>query len=126
MGENQRQVFVNNLRHYMERRGVEQSDIVTALGVSASTVSDWFNGKKYPRVDAMQMLADYLGVLISDLTSENPTPAPSDMLTPSEEELLDIYRSLNEIGRQALIGTARGLAANPDMKKGGASSSETA
>ena len=126
MGENQRQVFVKNLRHYMERRGVDQSDIVVALGVSASTVSDWFNGKKYPRVDAMQMLSDYLGVLISDLTSEKPAPAPFDELTTSEAELLEIYRSLNEIGRQALIGTARGLAANPDMKKGGLTSGATA
>ena len=33
--------------------------------------SDWCNGKKYPRVDAMQRLADLLGVLYSTLTTEN-------------------------------------------------------
>lgn len=122
MGANQRIVFVNNLQHYMNARHVDQSDIVAALGYSASTVSDWVNGKKYPRVDAMQRLADYLGVLLSDLTMEadaaEDNPASGD---PQEEELLAIYRDLNDIGQQALMGTARGLIANPDMKKAGAS-----
>lgn len=72
MNENQRVVFVNNLQHYMNARGVDQSDIVSAVGVSASAVSDWCKGKKYPRVDAMQRLADFLGILVSDLTTENP------------------------------------------------------
>lgn len=66
----QREVFVRNLAKYMKIRGVEQADIVSALGITASTVSDWVNGKKYQRVDAMQRLADYLGVLLSDLTRE--------------------------------------------------------
>lgn len=42
-----------------------------------------------------------------------------------ETELVSIYRNLNSIGQSALIGTARGLAANPDMKKGSKSDTET-
>ena len=124
MGENQRIIFVKNLVHYMKLRGVEQSDIVANLGYSASTVSDWVKGKKYPRVDAMQRLANYLGVVRSDLTSEKDTDdTPSD---PTEAELLSIYRSLNTIGQAALMGAARGLMANPDMKKALESNTETA
>lgn len=125
MGAKQRIVFVKNLQQYMQARHVEQSDIVSALGISASTVSDWVNGKKYPRVDSMQALADFLGVLLSDLTSENE--AVSVVIPdPAETELLGIYRGLNDVGQAALIGTARGLAANPDMKKGTTSTHETA
>lgn len=118
MGANQRIVFTNNLQRCMKQRHVEQSDIVEALGISASTVSDWVNGKKYPRVDAMQRLADYLGVLLSDLTSEASEEEHTNSLNCEEQELLTIYRDLNDIGQQALMGTARGLYANPDMKKG--------
>lgn len=32
---------------------------------------------------------------------------------------------LNDLGKQTLMGTARGLSANPDMKKDGASNDET-
>ena len=123
MSENQRVVFVKNLCHYMKLRGVDQSDIVVALGVSASTVSDWVTGKKYPRVDAMQRLADFFGVVISDLTSESTGPRPAD---PQEEELLEIYRGLNAAGQGVLMGTARGLACNEQYKRGSASSTETA
>jgi transcriptional regulator with XRE-family HTH domain len=110
----------------MEMRHIDQSDIVNALNVSASTVSDWVRGKKYPRVDAMQALANYLGVLISDLTTENDDSTGREQMEVTEVELLAIYRSLNDIGQAALMGTARGLAANPDMKRGSASNTETA
>lgn len=125
MGENQRIVFVNNLRRYMENKGVDQSCIVAALGYSASTVSDWVTGKKYPRVDAMQKLADYFGVLLSDLTSEdNGTELRS--LTPTEQELISIFRSLNDKGQDMIINTVRCFAINPDMKKDSASNTTTA
>ena len=126
MSNSQRISFVNNLCRYMEMRHIDQSDIVNALNVSASTVSDWVRGKKYPRVDAMQALANYLGVLISDLTTENDDSTGREQMEVTEVELLAIYRSLNDIGQAALMGTARGLAANPDMKRGSASNTETA
>lgn len=122
MGANQRIVFVNNLCRYMKMRNVDQSDIVNSLGISASTVSDWVNGKKYPRVDAMQRLADFLGVLLSDLTSEahedSQELSPPD---PHEAELIQIYRDLNPRGQDALMRQARYLLGDPEMKNPSAS-----
>ena len=121
MGTNQRVIFVNNLCRAMKARGVDQSNIVSALGISASTVSDWVNGKKYPRVDAMQRLADYLGVLLSDLTTERTEDHPDSMLRDDlEAELITIYRGLNDKGQDALMRQARYLYSDPDMKKDGA------
>lgn len=125
MGENQRIVFVNNLRRYMENKGVDQSCIVAALGFSASTVSDWVTGKKYPRVDAMQKLADYFGVLLSDLTSEDDG-TELRKLTSTEQELISIFRSLNDKGQDMIINAVRSFAINPDLKKDSASNSTTA
>lgn len=67
-----RKIFEENLRRIMQERGIVQADVASKLGVTASTVSDWFNGKKYPRVDAMQMIADAIGVDMDDLTSDKP------------------------------------------------------
>ena len=69
-GNEAREVFKKNLNYYMKKRGLEQADIVAELGITASTVSDWVNGKKYPRVDAMQRLADFLGVRMSQLQED--------------------------------------------------------
>lgn len=63
MPDNAREIFVKNLRYLMNARGITQADICRELNVSSATASDWCNGNKYPRVDAMQKLADLLGVL---------------------------------------------------------------
>ena len=71
MPENAREIFTKNLRFLMDARGITQADICRELNVSSATASDWCTGKKYPRVDAMQKLADLLGVLFSTLTTES-------------------------------------------------------
>ena len=71
MPDNAREIFVKNLRFLMEARGITQADICRELNVSSATASDWCTGKKYPRVDAMQRLADLLGVQFATLTTEN-------------------------------------------------------
>lgn len=71
MPDNAREIFAKNLRYLMEAKGITQADICRELNVSSATASDWCSGKKYPRVDAMQRLADLLGVMFSTLTNEN-------------------------------------------------------
>lgn len=71
MPDNAREIFVKNLRYLMEAKGITQADICRELDVSSATVSDWCSGKKYPRVDKMQRLADLFGVLFSTLTTES-------------------------------------------------------
>lgn len=74
-----KEIFSKNLNHLLNLNGKSQSDLVIYMNTTASTVSDWCNGKKYPRVDKMQKLADYFGVLKSDLIEEhNPDVIPAD------------------------------------------------
>jgi len=79
MSDNAREIFQKNLEHIMRLRGVTNTDICLALGVASGTVSSWVTGKKYPRVDVMQRLADYLGVRMSMLTSEDGMKDLEDM-----------------------------------------------
>ncbi|MGI6403244.1 MAG: helix-turn-helix domain-containing protein [Oscillospiraceae bacterium] len=71
MPKHAREVFAQNLRELLHRTGRTQADLVRELGLRQSTVSDWMGGKKYPRVDKIQLLADYLGVNRSALTEES-------------------------------------------------------
>ena len=70
MENNARTIFVTNLKYYMQLRKKEQVDIARDLKIPLSTVSNWYNGVSYPRVDSMQLLADYLNVGMRDLTDE--------------------------------------------------------
>lgn len=63
-------IFASNLKHFMKMRNKTQIDIAEQLDVSQSTVSDWINGNKYPRIDKLQQLADYFDVLKSDLSED--------------------------------------------------------
>ena len=69
MDEN-RELLAKNLHKFLRMKNKTQVDLANDLGLSPSTVSDWFNGKKYPRIDRLQELADYFGVFKSDLTEE--------------------------------------------------------
>ncbi len=66
-----KEIFAKNLNYFMERTGTTQADICRVLGVSSATASDWCNGKKFPRTDSIQQLADLLGVRFSALTTED-------------------------------------------------------
>ena len=63
-------VFASNLNHYMKLHKKTRKDICNDLGFSYYTVTDWVKGKKYPRMDKVELLANYFGVKKSDLIEE--------------------------------------------------------
>ncbi|MCI9247458.1 MAG: helix-turn-helix transcriptional regulator [Clostridia bacterium] len=71
--QKQKEIFAQNLQYWLKQRNKTQMDLMNDLNLSSSTVSDWCNAKKYPRMGTVQMLADYLGVLKSDLVEEKNT-----------------------------------------------------
>ena len=102
--ERNKKVFARNLNYYLTTRGKTQNDLVRDLKITASTVSDWANGKKYPRVDKMQMLADYFGVLKSDLTEERQESELTDDI--ELQEYLEELKSRSEM--RMLFSLAKG------------------
>lgn len=68
-----RSIFAENLKHYMQLHKKTRRDMCDALGFSYYTFSDWVNGKKYPRMDKVERLANYFGIQKSDLIEEKMT-----------------------------------------------------
>ena len=66
-GEEYRKVFAKKLNHYMDIRGKKQADLCRDLGFDNSTVSTWCLGKRIPRPEIVDMLANYFRVQRSDL-----------------------------------------------------------
>lgn len=65
-----KKVFANNLAYFVERSGKSQKELAEVVGVATSTFNDWMKGKKYPRIDKIEILANYFGILKSDLIEE--------------------------------------------------------
>ena len=72
-----KRVFSKNLRELMKSRGKDRNQVCIDLGFKYTTFADWYNGKKYPRIDKIEMLADYFGVLKSDLIEDKADLPPS-------------------------------------------------
>lgn len=68
-----KKTFARNLAYYMEMSGKSQKELAAVAGVSAPTFNEWVKAKKFPRIDKIQKLADYFGVLKSDLIEEKMT-----------------------------------------------------
>lgn len=79
----QKDIFAENLNRLLQKNHKTQADLVEHFKLTASTVSDWCNAKKYPRVDKVQMLADYFKVNKSDLTE--PQKKPEEVLIELEK-----------------------------------------
>lgn len=93
--------FAQNLKNIMQKRNKTQSDLVKDLSFRQATVSDWLNGKKYPRMDKVEKLANYLGVSINELLMQSASepPIPEIQLTDQEKSMIKKYRQLNADGK---------------------------
>lgn len=65
-----KEIFAKNLKRYLKIKNKNQLELSEDLGFKQSTVSDWMNAKKYPRIDKIQILADYFDIMKSDLTED--------------------------------------------------------
>ena len=82
-----REIFAKNLNRYLEANGKQPADIVRDLGVPFSTVSNWINGLKLPRMGKVEMLANYFGIEKSDLLEEKRNESSIYYLNPETAAL---------------------------------------
>ena len=66
-------IFAKNLKWYIEKSGKDRRELAEIWGFPYSTVSEWVNGRKYPRIDRIQIMADYFNISMSDLIEEKMT-----------------------------------------------------
>lgn len=118
---------ISQWEHNITRPDME---LLSELALVFNCSVDYLLGKSDTRVD--DSLLDKISILEPDVLVKNGNVLDAyhaanlnPNADPEENELIAIYRNLNNIGQSALIGTARGLAANPDMKKGSKSDTET-
>ena len=99
-----KQIMAKNIKRYLELHDMTQTDLCNALGFKYMTVSDWINAKSYPRIDKIEMMANYFHISKKDLIEE-----------PSEESELDKY--LSDPALRRLILFAGGNIPKEDREK---------
>ena len=92
-----KKVFAKNLAFYIERSGKTQKELSIEWDIATSTINNWVMGKTYPRMDKVEMMANYFGILKSDLIEDKTkNPVTDDGLTESQRKLIDFAKGLSE------------------------------
>lgn len=94
-----KKIFSKNLNYYMELNQKTQTDLINDLGFNKSAVSTWCNGTRLPRMDKVEILAQYFKINRSDLIEDKSTQ-------------LDEHYYLNEETRQI----AQEAFENPELR----------
>ena len=69
-------IMAKNLNRLLQDRDIDRNQLCADLEIKYSTLSDWLNGKKYPRIDKIEMLANYFRIQKSDLIEEKAPSTP--------------------------------------------------
>lgn len=87
-------VMAENIKYYMQRHGKTRAEVCNDLGFAYSTFSEWLNAKKYPRIDKIELMANYFRVSKADLV-EDKTKAPREgyYTDPEVAELAEELRT---------------------------------
>lgn len=82
-----KKIMAKNIQYYMNLHHKTRSDMCDALGVKYTTFTDWVKGNTYPRIDKIELMANYFGIEKSDLVEDR---------SKSSEPLIDITKLLVE------------------------------
>ncbi len=115
---------IDKINYYLSKCGKNGAGLCEYLGVSSGVYSQWNTGRTSPRKSKLPMIAEYLGVSVSDLlpdTSEQVQEQQGIKKDPTQTgevdpELLEIWNSINTADRRFLVETARMLKARSESE----------
>ena len=114
MSTGNREVLAKNLKKYINKSGKDRSIIAEETGVSYSTLTDWVNGKKYPRINNIEKMANYFNVSKSDLIEDfeeikkdNDRLATIIIKLRMNKELLTVVEKLLSLDKAKLESLSR-------------------
>ena len=105
-----KEIFASNLLYYVNKHGKEQKEVAEVVGVAQSTFTAWVKGYKYPRIDKIEKLADYFGILKSDLIEEKKEKSTEyDGLSEKRKALIDFAMSVPEDKAEMILRVMKSI-----------------
>lgn len=89
-----KKIMAKNIQYYMDLYNKTRNDICQDLGIKYTTFTDWIKANTYPRIDKIELIANYFNIEKSDLIEEHnkesvqsDRPLPSNIILPSAHKL---------------------------------------
>lgn len=101
-------VMSANIKYYMREKGINAKELSRALEVPYTTVLSWIKAEYYPRIDKIEKMSDYFGILKSDLIEDKQKQPVNGGLSNAQKELLDYVRNMTDEQAEGLLALLRG------------------
>ena len=88
-----KQVMAKNIRYYMEKNRLNATDLALELDFKYSTVLDWLKANTYPRIDKIEMMANYFKIEKSDLVEDKSTKTENQDISTMVDDLMNNLNS---------------------------------
>lgn len=99
-----KQIMSENLQYYMRIYNLSQKELAEIAQVQESTFSEWINAKKYPRMDKIELMANYFGIPKSGLIEKRNQ---NDDVDPLTAEIARRSRALPDETKKAILAILR-------------------
>lgn len=117
-----KETMSKNLKYYIAKSGKDRKELAKIWGFPYSTVTEWINAKKYPRIDRIEIMANYFGILKSDLIEEktyehkqmkknNDTLSDIIVRLRTDSVFLSVVEDLSTLDEEKLRGVKQLLSA---------------
>lgn len=73
-----KKIMAENIRYFMDKYGKTRNEMCEALGVKYTTFTDWVKGNTYPRIDKIELMANYFGITKADLVEKRSNTMRND------------------------------------------------
>ena len=101
--------FAQRLTYLRKMAGLTQQEFADKLNLTRSAVAMYEAGKREPKFELLEMLADFFNVDMDFLLGKQDTP--TEFFTPDEQALIKKYRSLSDKDKQTVDGLLDSLVA---------------
>lgn len=95
-------IFSKRLRYYLNERNMTQNELAKRIGVGSTSVYNWCNGIKSPRMDKVDAMCKIFNCRRSDLMEDKLLMSTMYSVNKKEYEHIEKYRLLDSYGKETI------------------------
>lgn len=98
-----KEIMAENLKYELDKRGMTVANLADSLNLSYSTVRDWLKANTYPRIDKIEMMANFFNISKSVLVEKKSDLSEDDIWEnfithyPTEKEFKEKFSNNEDI-----------------------------
>ena len=105
-----KQIMAQNIKRFMDSKGVTNQQLCDALDFKYTTFMDWIKGVTYPRIGKIEAMANYFGCEKSDLIEDKKEkPTEDDGLSEKRKALIDFAKSVPDDKAEMILRVMKSI-----------------